>query len=41
MVDVCRWWPGISPLTIWDIPTRDWLLFARACDDLRQRQEAP
>lgn len=35
IVDVSHWWPGITPLTVWDLPYDMWLLYVRACKDAR------
>lgn len=38
---VCHVWPSLSPFNVWDLPLRQWAMFARAADEwVRARKES-
>jgi len=36
---VCHVWPGITPFNVWDLPLRQWLMFAHAADQWTKDRE--
>jgi len=39
IVPISHYWPGITPLNVWDLPYDMWLLYLRAHKDLRDEMK--
>lgn len=38
---LCHVWPGITPMNVWDLTWRQWLMFSAATDEwIKARKEA-
>lgn len=40
ITSVCHYWPGITPLNVWELPYDMWLIFLAALRDIREARES-